>query len=88
MSDRRDRIGEERMAHDEPAGGVSLDPVCGKPVVEDDAESAEYKHKTYFFCSERCRNRFARHAERLRMNDLAKLGVLFGGGKKVRWGVA
>jgi YHS domain-containing protein len=70
------------------ADGVSFDPMCGKPVVDADAESLEYKHRTYFFCSERCRNRFARHTERIRMNDLARLGALFHGGKKVSWGVA
>ena len=68
--------------------GVSLDPVCGKPVVDAHAESMEYKHRTYFFCSHGCRDRFARQTERIRMNDLARLGALFGGGKKVRWGVA
>ncbi len=68
-------------------GGVSIDPICGKPVVEDDADSLEYKRKTYYFCSPRCRGRFERQAERMHVSELWKLGVLFAE-KKARWGVA
>jgi YHS domain-containing protein len=67
--------------------GVSIDPICGKPVVEDDGESFEYKRRTYYFCSPGCRGRFARKAERFRVAELARLGVLFES-KKARWGVA
>ena len=74
------------MANDRE-GGVSIDPVCGKPVLEDGAESFEYRRKTYFFCSGRCRGRFERQAERLRVGELAKMGTLFTE-KKARWGVA
>ena len=88
MSSRDPREARMRQYETSDADGVSLDPVCGKPVVDGDAESMEYKHRKYFFCSERCRTRFARQTERIRMNDLARLGALFGGGKKVRWGVA
>jgi YHS domain-containing protein len=69
------------------AQGVSIDPVCGKPVAEEGAESLEYKRKTYFFCSHRCRGRFERQAERIRVGELAKMGTLFAE-KKPRWGVA
>jgi YHS domain-containing protein len=68
-------------------GGVSIDPICGKPVVEDDARSLEYKRRTYFFCSERCRGRFERQAERIHVGELARMGSLFTE-KKARWGVA
>lgn len=68
-------------------GGVALDPVCGKPVIEDDSENAEYKRKRYYFCSKRCRARFERHAERIHVGELARMGALFAtsGG---HWGVA
>jgi YHS domain-containing protein len=69
------------------AQGVSVDPVCGNPVAEEDAESFDYKHKTYYFCSPRCRTRFERQAERMHVADLAKMGSLFAE-KKARWGVA
>lgn len=70
-------------------GGVSIDPICGVPVVEEGAESFEYKRRTYFFCSARCRGRFARRAERLRVHELARLGALFSEKeKKARWGLA
>ncbi len=72
---------------DHREGGVSIDPVCGKPVVEEDAESFEYKRRTYFFCSERCRGRFERQAERLHVGELAKMGSLFAESKP-RWGIA
>ena len=70
-------------------GGVSIDPICGRPVVEDDSESFEYKRRTYYFCSKACRGRFVRRAERLRVHELARLGALFADKeKKARWGVA
>jgi YHS domain-containing protein len=68
-------------------GGVSIDPICGKPVIEDDGESFEYKRRTYYFCSAACRGRFARRAERYRVAELLRLGALFDL-KKARWGVA
>ncbi len=71
----------------EEGGGISIDPICGRPVVEDDAVALEYKKKRYFFCSERCRHRFERQAERIHVAELAKTGSLFGE-RKVRWGVA
>ncbi len=68
-------------------GGVSIDPICGKPVVEEDADSFEYKLRTYYFCSPRCRGRFERQAERIRVAELARRGTLFGG-SKAHWGLA
>ncbi|BDG07071.1 YHS domain-containing protein [Anaeromyxobacter paludicola] len=67
--------------------GVSLDPICGKPVVEQDSASSEYKRRRYFFCSKRCKERFERRAERLRLQDLARMGALFSKAQ-VQWGVA
>jgi YHS domain-containing protein len=69
------------------AKGMSIDPICGKPVADDEAESLEYKRKTYFFCSQRCRGRFERHAERIHVSELAKMGALFAE-RKPHWGVA
>lgn len=68
-------------------GGVSIDPICGKPVDEDGARALEYKRRTYFFCSDRCRGRFERQAERIHVGELARMGSLFTE-KKARWGVA
>jgi YHS domain-containing protein len=67
--------------------GVSIDPICGKAVVEDGGASFEYKRRTYYFCSAACRARFARRAERLRVCELARLGTLFAE-HKARWGLA
>jgi YHS domain-containing protein len=69
------------------AQGISIDPVCGQAVAEAGAESLEYKRKTYYFCSRRCRGRFERQAERIRVSELARMGSLFAE-KKARWGVA
>ena len=68
-------------------GGVSIDPVCGRPVLEEDGRSVEYKRRTYWFCSDRCRGRFERQAERIHVGELAKLGALFSEAK-AHWGVA
>jgi YHS domain-containing protein len=72
---------------DEEQGGVSIDPVCGKPVGDDDGPAMEYKRRTYHFCSDRCRDRFERQAERIHVGELAKLGALFSEAK-AHWGVA
>jgi YHS domain-containing protein len=70
-------------------GGVSIDPICGTPVVEEDSESFVYKRKTYYFCSATCRGKFTRRAEKLRVHELARLGALFADKeKKARWGLA
>ena len=69
--------------HDEQ----SFDPICGKRVDPADARAVEYKRRKYFFCSDHCKERFERQAERHRVQDLARLGALFAN-QKVRWGVA
>jgi YHS domain-containing protein len=61
--------------------------MCGKPVIEEDAERYEFKKRTYYFCSEGCKGRFERQAERIHVRELARVGNLFGS-RKVRWGVA
>lgn len=72
----------------ETKGGEAMfDPICGKPVTPSALHTAEYKRRTYFFCSCQCREGFKRWAEGLRMKDLARLGALFAN-EKVRWGVA
>jgi YHS domain-containing protein len=71
----------------EDEGGVAVDPICGGPVIESESEQVEYKHRTYYFCSDDCRRRFERQAERIHVGELARSGVLFTE-KKIPWGVA
>jgi YHS domain-containing protein len=66
---------------------VSIDPVCGKPVVDERAVAFEYKRRTYHFCSAGCRARFERQAERIHVSELARMGALFAS-TKASWGVA
>lgn len=66
---------------------VSIDPICGRSVAREGAHSVDYKRKTYYFCSPGCRGRFERHAERIRVGELARMGALFAE-KKPRWGIA
>lgn len=66
-----------------------FDPICGKklgtfPVTP---FSAEFKKRRYYFCSERCRAAFERHAERLRVSETARAGALLSPGR-VSWGLA
>jgi YHS domain-containing protein len=63
------------------------DPICGREVDTGAAASTEYKKRRYYFCSSRCKERFERHAEKLRLQELARMGALFAR-TKVRWGVA
>lgn len=71
----------------EGPGGMSIDPICGRPVVEEDSEAVEYRRKRYFFCSGGCRHRFERQAERIHVEELARTGALLGQ-RAVRWGIA
>ncbi len=68
-------------------GGVALDPICGRPVIQDESEELEYKRKRYFFCSGSCKARFERRAERIHVSELAKLGGLLSE-RKTLWGLA
>jgi YHS domain-containing protein len=63
------------------------DPICGREVNPSGAASTEYKKRRYYFCSPRCKERFERQAERLRLQELARMGALFAH-QRVRWGVA
>ena len=41
------------------AENMAVDPVCGMQVAKDKAVTYEYEGKTYYFCSETCRDQFA-----------------------------
>jgi Cu+-exporting ATPase len=44
---------------------MERDPVCGMEVdVEDAAGSSEYRDRTYYFCSTRCKEEFDRNPEK------------------------
>lgn len=52
------------------AGSEFLDPVCGMTVDPAQARSAEHAGKTYYFCSEKCRTKFAAGRDgRVRSDD-------------------
>jgi YHS domain-containing protein len=64
------------------------DPICGKQVgAGENAPTVEYKRRKYFFCSARCKAAFEREAEKIRLQELARVGALLTQGK-VRWGMA
>ena len=67
---------------------MAYDPICGKklqPIRQ--TPTAEYKQRTYYFCSDGCRVEFSKAAERVRLNEAARAGALLTLGK-VRWGLA
>ncbi len=65
-----------------------FDPICGKKLESNEGlPSMEYKRRKYFFCSERCKQEFERAAERVKVQEAAKVGALLSHGK-VRWGLA
>ncbi|MFQ5737165.1 MAG: YHS domain-containing protein [Thermodesulfobacteriota bacterium] len=40
---------------------MALDPVCGMDIKEEDATGkVEYEGRTYYFCSEGCKEKFAK----------------------------
>ena len=42
---------------------MSIDPVCGKTVDEENAPSETFRGREYFFCSEECLKRFQSNPE-------------------------
>ena len=67
---------------------MAYDPICGKQVAPArETPAAEYKKRTYYFCSNSCHHEFERAAERVKLNDAARAGALLTMGK-VRWGIA
>ncbi len=67
---------------------MSYDPICGRKVdVIRTTSSAEYKTRTYYFCSAECLAEFQRAAERVKCHEAARAGTLLSPGK-VRWGIA
>src|SRR5689334_6693130 len=48
-----------------PPSPSSIDPVCGMTIVPESADgSFEYKHVTYYFCSQGCLEKFSADPER------------------------
>lgn len=45
------------------------DPVCGMEIDSSNAEKTEYKGKTYYFCSESCKNKFLQDPEKFVHKD-------------------
>jgi len=72
------------------AEGAAYDPVCGLALLADGPLTVRLDHhgRTLRFCSEGCRERFERLAERIRVGEVMKMGALFAPSEKVRWGVA
>jgi YHS domain-containing protein len=72
------------------AEGTTFDPVCGQSLHADGLLTVRLVHhgQTFHFCSEGCRERFERLAERVRVGEVLKMGALFAPNEKVRWGVA
>ena len=67
---------------------VVVDPVCGCPVLVEDAASAEHDGHTFHFCSDGCRERFLVLAERVHLEELLRSGALLRAQGRVRWGQA
>jgi len=88
------RAAEQQVQFDdqiEPeADGTTSDPVCGRTLFADAPTTVQLVHhgETFHFCSEGCRERFERLAERVRVGEVLKMGALFAPSEKVRWGVA
>lgn len=67
---------------------MAYDPICGRQVAPlGDTPTAEYKKRTYWFCSDSCRGDFEHAAERVRVHEAARAGALLNAGR-IRWGLA
>lgn len=67
---------------------MAYDPICGRKIeTARDTPSAEYKKRTYHFCSPDCRTEFEKAAQRVKLHEAARAGALLSRGK-VRWAFA
>jgi Cu+-exporting ATPase len=67
---------------------MAYDPICGKKLEPGrDTPTAEYKKRTYHFCSGDCRAEFEQAAQRVKLQEAARAGALLNRGK-VRWAFA
>jgi Cu+-exporting ATPase len=57
-----DHAAHAHDAHGTSAGAIAVDPVCGMKVdPQATAHRHEHRGRTYHFCSDRCRSKFAEH---------------------------
>ena len=67
-------------------GDLSKDPVCGMDVAEGKARAAgktsEYRGKTYFFCSDHCKDQFQHEPARYLKQEIASLSPSLAAGQK------
>lgn len=80
----------ERGRAVEEEDGVVIDPICGEPVLvgDEDTLSLCLAGRTWRFCSQDCRGRFARRAERAVLEEALKAGRLLTLRGRARWGTA
>jgi len=58
-----DAEGQKHAEHE--ANDMAVDPVCGMKIKKDEAKATyEYKGKTYYFCMEGCKEKFAKNPEK------------------------
>ena len=50
----------QRVSYERKENTMEKDLVCGMSVDTDDSEKSEYQGKSYYFCSEDCKNKFDR----------------------------
>lgn len=69
---------------------VEIDPVCGAPVSPAAEGAVVLRHagRSYRFCSQACRGRFAREAERAALGEALVAGRLLSHRARPRWGLA
>jgi YHS domain-containing protein len=67
-------------------GNLSKDPVCGMDVAESKAKAAgrmsEYHGRTYFFCSDHCKEQFQEDPPRYLKQEIASLAPSMAAGEK------
>ena len=72
------------------SGAVVVDPVCGKPLLALGVATVSLDHagRTWHFCGQACRGRFALLAEHAVLGEALRAGRLLRRGARPRWGVA
>ena len=68
-------------------GGVAVDPICGEARHRGGRGGARVQAAPLLLLLGGCRASFEQQAERIHVNELAKLGTLFTD-RKASWGVA
>jgi YHS domain-containing protein len=75
-TEKAETTGSEQMATGDEQEAPVMDPVCGMQVSRDSEWTAEYDGRTYYFCSQDCRDKFMEDPGAYAKDDMGESGEM------------